>query len=204
MYTLRGQTLWDANYVSIKLFWKTYITYNSLYDLTLYLSPKSSPTFLLINHMPVTMSFYLSQEYPSSLLLTYLLLNSCLKGSSFRLLKEWFYLIIWDSAQMSPKRSLPWPQKLKWISNPLHFMTVPSILTWRIPRTEEPGRLQPMGSRRIGHDWATSPHLTLTLWYLPPSETILFVYFPLLDFKLHDSKDPASLVAFLAPWSIWL
>ena len=27
-----------------------------------------------------------------------------------------------------------------------------SILAWRIPRTEEPGGLQSMGSRRVGHD----------------------------------------------------
>ena len=32
-----------------------------------------------------------------------------------------------------------------------------SVLTWRIPWTEEPGRLQSMGSQRAGHDWATSP-----------------------------------------------
>ena len=29
------------------------------------------------------------------------------------------------------------------------------ILTWRIPWTEEPGRLQSMGSWRVRHDWAT-------------------------------------------------
>ena len=27
-----------------------------------------------------------------------------------------------------------------------------SILAWKTPWTEEPGRLQPMGLRRIGHD----------------------------------------------------
>ena len=31
-----------------------------------------------------------------------------------------------------------------------------STLVWKIPWTEEPGRLQSMGSRRVGHDWATS------------------------------------------------
>ena len=29
-----------------------------------------------------------------------------------------------------------------------HFST----LAWKIPWTEEPGRLQSMGSRRVGHD----------------------------------------------------
>ena len=28
-----------------------------------------------------------------------------------------------------------------------------SILSWKIPWTEEPGRLQFMGSQRVGHDW---------------------------------------------------
>ena len=32
-------------------------------------------------------------------------------------------------------------------------------LAWKIPWTEEPGRLQPMGLQRVGHDWATSPLL---------------------------------------------
>ena len=31
-----------------------------------------------------------------------------------------------------------------------------STLAWKIPRTEEPGRLQSMGSQRLGHKWATS------------------------------------------------
>ena len=31
-----------------------------------------------------------------------------------------------------------------------------SILAWKIPWTEEHGRLQSMGSQRVGHDWATS------------------------------------------------
>ena len=31
-----------------------------------------------------------------------------------------------------------------------------STLAWKIPWTEKPGRLQSMGSLRVGHDWATS------------------------------------------------
>jgi len=38
--------------------------------------------------------------------------------------------------------------------DPLDRETAPhsSTLAWKIPWTEEPGRLQPMGSRRVGHD----------------------------------------------------
>ena len=31
-----------------------------------------------------------------------------------------------------------------------------STLAWKIPWVEEPGRLQSMGWRRVGHDWVTS------------------------------------------------
>ena len=38
------------------------------------------------------------------------------------------------------------------------------ILAWEIPWTEEPGRLQSMMSRRVGHDWAcTHMHTTCIL-----------------------------------------
>ena len=32
------------------------------------------------------------------------------------------------------------------------MVTHSSILAWRIPWTEEPGRLQSMGSQKVGHD----------------------------------------------------
>ena len=40
-----------------------------------------------------------------------------------------------------------------------------STLAWKIPWTEEPRRLQSMGSLRVGHHWATSLSLlTLMHW----------------------------------------
>jgi len=38
-----------------------------------------------------------------------------------------------------------------------------STIAWKIPWIEEPGRLQSMGSQRVGQDWATS--LTYTYVY---------------------------------------
>ena len=35
------------------------------------------------------------------------------------------------------------------------MVTHSNILAWRIPRTEETGGLQSMGSQNVGHDWAT-------------------------------------------------
>ena len=48
-------------------------------------------------------------------------------------------------------------QSLGW-EDPMvkEMATHSSILAWRIPRMEEPGRLQSTGSQRGGHDWVTS------------------------------------------------
>ena len=47
--------------------------------------------------------------------------------------------------------SLGWEDPLE-----KEMATHSSILTWKMPWTEEPGRLQSMGSQRVGHDWVTS------------------------------------------------
>ena len=39
-----------------------------------------------------------------------------------------------------------------------------SILAWKIPWTEEPGRLQSMGLQKVGDDCVTSLSLSLTQW----------------------------------------
>ena len=52
--------------------------------------------------------------------------------------KEYVFLIIY----------IKWSEKA--------MATHSSTLAWKIPWTEEPGRLQSMGSLGVGHDWATS------------------------------------------------
>ena len=50
-----------------------------------------------------------------------------------------------------------------------------STLAWKIPWMEEPGRLQSMGSRRVGHDWATSLSLfTFMHWRRKWQPTAVF------------------------------
>ena len=46
-----------------------------------------------------------------------------------------------------------WVQSLGW-EDPLEkeMTTHSSTLAWKIPWMEEPGRLQSMGSQRVGHD----------------------------------------------------
>ena len=51
-----------------------------------------------------------------------------------------------------------------------------STLAWKIPWTEEPGRLQSMGSLRVGHDWATSLSLfTFMHWRRKWQPTPMFL-----------------------------
>ena len=51
-----------------------------------------------------------------------------------------------------------------------------SVLVWRIPGTEEPGRLQSMGSQRVGHNWATSLSLfTFMHWRRKRQPTPVFL-----------------------------
>ena len=57
-------------------------------------------------------------------------------------------------------RSLCWEDLLE-----KEMATHSSILAWRIPRMEEHGRLQSMGSQRVRHDWATS--LSLFIDHMP-------------------------------------
>ena len=59
--------------------------------------------------------------------------------------------------QQAPVRSLGQ-------ENPLEkrMATLSSTLAWRIPWTEEPGRLQSMWLQRVRHDLMTTP----TLWIL--------------------------------------
>ena len=49
-----------------------------------------------------------------------------------------------------------------------------SILAWKIPQTEKPGRLQSMGSQRVGHDRATS------LSFFLPSPSHVYLLLPCL------------------------
>ena len=59
-----------------------------------------------------------------------------------------------------------WVQSLGW-EDPLEegMATHSSILAWRIPWTEEPGRLQSMGLQRVKHKSVTK-HNTISRWLL--------------------------------------
>ena len=54
-------------------------------------------------------------------------------------------------------QSLGWEDLLE-----KEMATHSSILAWRIPWMEKPGRLQSLGSQRVGHDRATLISLSLS------------------------------------------
>ena len=67
-----------------------------------------------------------------------------------------------------------------WFSQLLEKEMAPhsSILAWKIPWMEEPGRLQSMGSQRVGHDWGTSlTHSLICTWLQEKPQ--LWIYRPL-------------------------
>ena len=75
-----------------------------------------------------------------------------------------------------------------WISEKA-MATHSSTLAWKIPWTEEPGRLQSMGSLRVGHDWATSLLLfTFMRWRRKWQSTPVFLS--------EESQRQRSLVGF--------
>ena len=64
----------------------------------------------------------------------------------------------WDSVVAQRLKPLPamretWVRSLGW-EDPLEkeMATHSSTLAWKIPQMEGPGRLQPMGLQRVGHD----------------------------------------------------
>ena len=75
-------------------------------------------------------------------------------------------LAIYDGASQVAQtvRNLPTMQKTQvWSLGQEDLLekrmaTHSSILAWKIPWTEEPGRLQSMRLQRVRHDWATSTH----------------------------------------------
>ena len=88
-----------------------------------------------------------------------------------------------------------------------------SFLAWKIPWTEEPDRLQSMGSQRVRHDWATSLHFTSVLLISGPQSYVTFLWRKLLDIFL-DFRFISSLKHFpcflpevtcqRAAWLPWL
>ena len=64
-----------------------------------------------------------------------------------------------------------------------------STLAWKIPWTEEPGRLQSIGSLRVGHDWATS----LSLFHFYALEKEVATHSSVLAWRVPGMGEPGEL-----------
>ena len=80
------------------------------------------------------------------------------------------YSLVAQTVKCLPAIREIWVRSLGWKDSLEKEMAIhSSTLAWKIPWTEEPGRLQSMGLQRVRHDWATShemgipDHLTCLL-----------------------------------------
>ena len=88
------------------------------------------------------------------------LTSPALSGGFFTISTTWKPLLIWFLAGSSPFLGL-WKVDYEnyWClvsSSEKAMAPHSSTLAWKLPWTEEPGRLQSMGLLRVGHDWVTS------------------------------------------------
>ena len=142
----------------------------------------------------------------------------------------------WDCSRCQTShltRALFWPRSPLWVSLATQMVKIPSagdlgsgwedplekemathssISAWRVPQTEEPGGLQPLGSQWVWHDWATNTFFPLSrtsgLWLhhikqwgetvsLPPNNA-----YP-LRVQPHPRLGPPSLIHFIIYRKLW-
>ena len=65
--------------------------------------------------------------------------------------------------------------------------TQSSILAWRIPWTEEPGRLSSMGLQRVGHNWSNLAHIYVHMYTYVDNKkfTTSPIWYPFLTFPIY-------------------
>ena len=78
-----------------------------------------------------------------------------------------------------------------------------SILKWKTPWTEEPGRLPSTGSQRVGYDWVTSLSLSLVVKNMPANAEARDVgLIPVLENPLEEDMAPhSSVLVWRIPWT---
>ena len=68
-----------------------------------------------------------------------------------------------------------------------------STLAWKIPRTEEPGRLQSMWSLRVRYDWATS--LSLFTFHFHALNKEMATHSSILAWRFPGMEEPGGLLS---------
>ena len=100
----------------------------------------------------------------------------------------WVMSLVAQRVKRLPAMQETWVQSLGQ-EDPLEkeMATHSSTLAWKILWTEKPGRLQSMGSQRVGHDWVTSLSFTffligiktlwISLWIFILHHSIYYLFF---------------------------
>ena len=76
-----------------------------------------------------------------------------------------------------------------------------STLAWRIPWTEEPGRVQSMGSLRVRQDWATS--LSLFTFHFHALEKEMATHSSVLAWRIPGMGEPGGLPRSRGSHRVW-
>ena len=101
---------------------------------------------------------------------------------------------MWETRVPSPGQEDPLEKEM---------VTHSSILAWRIPWTEKPGRLQSPGSQRVRHNWVTSLPLSVahTVKNLPPMWEIWVRSLGWEDPLEKEMVTHSSILAWRIPWT---
>ena len=78
-----------------------------------------------------------------------------------------------------------------------------SILAWRIPWTEKPGRLQSMESQTVRHDWVTSLSLFHFIFVLDIFLKFHFRNLSMMDFNIFSFLSTNLLFLFISGPKLW-
>ena len=70
-----------------------------------------------------------------------------------------------------------------------------SSLAWKIPWTEDPGRLQSMGLLKVGHEWATSLSLFTFTFHFHALEKEMATHSSILAWRIPGSGEPGGLMS---------
>ena len=119
---------------------------------------------------------------------------SCVSCIAGRFFTHW---ATWEARNAGNPGPVPGPERFPGEGNsyPLQYSSEKpmephsSTLAWKIPWMEEPGRLQSMGSLRVGHDWATS----LSLFTFHVLEKEMATHSCVLAWRMPGTGEPGGL-----------
>ena len=101
------------------------------------------------------------------------------------------WLCLGDADQVRTLQTTVRIWALLWVKLEKAMASHSSTLAWKIPWTEEPGRLCSMGSRRVGHYWETS--LSLFTFHFLALEKEMTTHSSVLAWRIPGTGDLGGL-----------